>query len=190
MRALFFIAIFLSILAGGCYAESSAVDVEHSTLTIRVFKSGLFSGFAHDHEIAAPLTSGAVDLVALSVEVHFDVRKLKVLDADASPGDRGKIQDTMLSDKVLDATHFTEIVFRSRRVTPAGENAYAVEGDLTLHGVTRQVALPVSLRNGHYAGSVKLKQTDFGITPISLAGGSVKVKDAVEISFDIALQTK
>jgi polyisoprenoid-binding protein YceI len=178
---------FLWVLAGRCLATSSPVDVEHSTLTIQVFKKGLFSGFAHDHQIAAPLSSGTVDPAAPSVEVHFDARKLKVLDPDASAGDRAKIQETMLSDKVLDASHFEEIIFVSRSVKVAGENAYAVEGDLTLHGVTHPLVLPVSLRNGHYTGSVNLKQTDFGITPISLVGGSVKVKDVVEITFDIVL---
>lgn len=177
------------MLAGRCLAQSSPVDVEHSTLTIRVFKSGLFSGFAHDHQIAAPLSSGAVDLSALSVEVHFDARQLKVLDPNVSAGDRAKVQETMLSNQVLDAQRFPEIMFVSRSVKPSGENAYNVEGDLTLHGVTHPLTLPVALRNGHYSGSVNLKQTEFGITPISLVGGSVKVKDTVEITFDITLRT-
>jgi len=180
----------LVVLAGNCLAASSPVDVEHSTLTIRVYKKGLLSGFAHDHEIAAPLSSGTVDLTALSVEVHFDAQNLNVTDPDASVSDRAKVRETMLSERVLDANHFKEIVFVSRSVKPVGENAYSVEGDLTLHGVTHPLTLPVSLRNGHYTGSVKLKQTDFGITPISLVGGSVKVKDVVEISFDIVLQAK
>jgi len=181
--------IFLVMFAGPSSAESSPVDVEHSTLTIRVFKSGLFSGFAHNHEIAAPLSSGVIDPATPSVEVHFDARKLTVLDPDA-PSDRAKIQETMLSDKVLDASHFTEIVFRSRSVKAASENAYTVEGDLTLHGATHPLTLPVSVANGRYTGSVKLKQTDFGITPITLFGGSVKVKDVIEISFDVVLQAK
>jgi polyisoprenoid-binding protein YceI len=182
-------AILLAMLAGRCFAASTAVDVEHSTLTIRVFKTGLFSGFAHDHEITAPLSSGAIDPVSSSVEVHFDARKLKVLGPNVSADDRAKVQDTMLSDKVLDASRFPEIAFVSRTVKPAGNNTYTVEGDLALHGVTHPLTLPVSLENGHYKGSVKLKQTDFGITPISLAGGSVKVKDVIEISFDITVRT-
>ena len=149
---------------------------------------GLFSGFAHDHEIAAPLSSGSADLAALSVEVHFDAQKLKVLDPDASTGDRAKVQETMLSDKVLDTARFPEIAFVSRSVKPSGENTYSVAGDLTLHGVTHPLTIAVSLRNGHYTGSVELKQTDFGITPISVFGGSVKVKDVLAIRFNIVLQ--
>jgi len=136
------------------------------------------------------LSSGVVDPAAPSVEIHFDARQLKVLDPGTSAGDRAKIQETMLSDKVLDAARFPEISFISRRVKPAGENAYTVEGDLTLHGATHPLTLTVSLLNDHYKGSAKLQQTDFGITPISLFGGSVKVKDGIEISFDIVLEAK
>ena len=34
-------------------AQTRVVDTGHSTLEVRVFKSGLFSAFAHDHEIEA-----------------------------------------------------------------------------------------------------------------------------------------
>jgi hypothetical protein len=50
--------------------------------------------------------------------------------------------------------------------------------------------VPASFAGGHYTGSVKLKQTDFGMVPIKLFGGSVKVKDEVEISFDVVIQEK
>ena len=188
MRTLLLSTVLFWVLAGNCLAASSPVDAEHSKLTIRVFKKGLFSGFAHDHEIAAPLASGTVDTAALSVELRFYAKTLKVLDPNVSAGDLAKIQETMLSDKVLDTEHFPEISFISRSVKAAGDNAYTVEGDLTLHGVTHPLTLQVSLQNNHYTGSVNLKQTDFGITPISVFGGSVKVKDVIEVSFDIVLQ--
>jgi MOSC domain-containing protein YiiM len=38
---------------------------------------------------------------------------------------------------------------------------------------------------GHYKGTASLKQTSFGITPIVIAGGTVKVKDDVTIEFDV-----
>lgn len=189
MRTLLTI-LLIGLLSRFCPAASSPVDVQHSTVTIRVFKSGLFSGLAHNHEIAAPLSSGTIDLTTLSVEVHFAAQNLSVLDPEASPGDRAKVQETMLSDKVLDVERFPQITFVSRSVKSAEGNVYMVEGDLTLHGVTHPLALTVSLTNGHYMGSVKLKQTAFGITPISLFGGSVKVKDIIEINLDILLQPK
>jgi hypothetical protein len=187
-HALLLIAILLNAFAGLGHAASSPVDVDHSSLKIRVYKSGFFSGFAHDHEMVEPLSSGRVDPAALSVEVHFDARKMTVLDSEASPADRAQVQETMLSDKVLDAQRFPEIGFVSRSVKASGTNAYSVEGDLTLHGVTHAVKVPVSFAGGHYTGSVKLKQSEFGIVPIKLFAGSVKVKDMVEISFDIVVR--
>jgi polyisoprenoid-binding protein YceI len=60
-----------------------------------------------------------------------------------------------------------------------------VRGQLSLHGHTRPVVVKVSGQQGHYKGSTSLKQTDFGITPISIAGGTVKVKDEITIDFDV-----
>jgi len=170
-------------------AASVPIDTQGSTLTIHVFKSGLFSGFAHDHEIAAPLSSGSVDAAALAVECRFDARRLAVLDREASAGERAKIEETMRSAKVLDVERFPEIAFISRKVQPTGGNKYDVTGDLTLHGVTHTLTFSVVLATHHYKGTVRLKQSDFGITPISLAGGSVKVKDTVEIGFDVVPST-
>jgi polyisoprenoid-binding protein YceI len=184
----FLLVVILLCLAGSALAAPVPVDTAHSRLTVRVFKTGLFSGFAHDHEISAPLSSGTIDAAALSVDVRFEARKMTVLDPDASASDRAKVQETMLSEKVLDAAKFPGIVFVSKNVKATGNNVYSVEGDLTLHGVTHAVTVPVSFANGHYTGSAKLKQTDFGIQPIKIAGGSVKVKDEIDISFDIVVQ--
>jgi len=54
-----------------------------------------------------------------------------------------------------------------------------------MHDKEQPVAVEVSLQDGHYRGSASLKQTAFGITPVSIAGGTVKVKDEVKIEFDI-----
>jgi MOSC domain-containing protein YiiM len=45
--------------------------------------------------------------------------------------------------------------------------------------------MSVRTENGHYLGSATVKQQEFGITPITIAGGTVKVKDEVKIEFDI-----
>jgi hypothetical protein len=56
-----------------------------------------------------------------------------------------------------------------------------------LHGQERLIAVEVTLEGDRYRGSARLKQTDFGITPVTVAGGTVKVKDEVKIEFEIAL---
>jgi polyisoprenoid-binding protein YceI len=110
---------------------------------------------------------------------------MKVTDKEGSDSDRAEIEKTMKSDKVLDVASFPEISFASTGVDPSGEGAFNVRGDLSLHGKTRPIQFPVMFKDGRYSGSVKLKQTDFGITPIRIAGGTVKVKDEIQVSFII-----
>ena len=161
------------------------IDVAKSVLTVRVYKSGLFSAFAHDHEIRAPFQNGTFNELKPSVEFQVDSRELKVLDPDGSENERSQVQHTMLGPKVLDSEQFKEIRFRSTSIEAAGPNKWMVSGDLTLHGQTHPLKLEVEGANGHYRGSAKLKQTEFGISPVTIGGGSIKVKDDVRIEFEI-----
>ncbi len=160
------------------------IDAEESLMTVRVFKSGLFSAFGHEHEISAPIQGGKFSESERSVELTVDARQMRVKDKDVSEKDRAEIQQTMLGPKVLDTAQFPDVRFRATAVEPAG-GGWAVSGDLTLHGRTRPVKLAVRAQNGHYHGSVELKQRDFGIEPISVGGGAVKVKNELRVEFDI-----
>jgi polyisoprenoid-binding protein YceI len=166
-------------------AVSRTIDTEKSVMTVRVFKAGLFSGFAHDHEISAPIDEGSFDQANPSVQLKVDARKLRVVDKDVSDKDRAEIQRTMLGPKVLDSEQFPEIRFRSTRVEHITDRKWLVHGELNLHGQTRPVRVDVTEQNGHYRGTAELKQKDFGITPISLGGGTIKVKNELRVEFDI-----
>jgi polyisoprenoid-binding protein YceI len=167
------------------HAESRRIDTEQSVLTVRVYKSGVLSAFGHDHEIAAPIAGGTVDATAHRVELHTDAASLRVRDPKASEKDRAEIQKTMLGPDVLDTERYHEIVFRSSSAESSGEGAWQVRGELTLHGMTKPVIVDVKESGGHYTGTARLKQTDFGIQPVKAAGGTVRVKDEVRIEFDI-----
>src|SRR5262249_55126116 len=151
------------------------IDVSRSTITVRVLKSGLFSAFAHNHQITAPIVSGSVTPSgSLSVALRVDARKLRVMDPEVSAGDRSKIQATMQGAEVLDAERFPDIAFASKSVERKGSSAWIVSGDLTLHGQTRAVSFDATLSGGHYRGVAEIRQSDFGIAPIRIAGGAVK----------------
>jgi polyisoprenoid-binding protein YceI len=64
-----------------------------------------------------------------------------------------------------------------------------VTGNLTLHGITQSIAVPVDAEmNGDAItsrGRFVVKQTDFGMTPVSVAGGMVSVKDALVVHFTV-----
>src|SRR6476660_685708 len=110
------------------------IDISKSFLTVRVYKTGLFSAFAHDHEIRAPFQKGTFNEQKPSVEFRVDSRELKVLDPDGSDSERSQVQHTMLGPKVLDSEQFKEIKFHSTSIEAAGPNRWTVSGDLTLHG--------------------------------------------------------
>jgi polyisoprenoid-binding protein YceI len=182
------IAVVLQLGAIHAAAQSVRIDPQRSTMTVKVGKSGLFSAFGHNHEIRAPISSGSlVTSGAPSVELTVDARRMEVLDPGVEAKERAEVQKTMLSDAVLDVERFPEIRFVSRTVEASGGNRYRVSGELTLHGVTRPVVVAVEQRQGRYLGSARLKQTQFGMKPVTVGGGTVKVKDEVEIAFEIAM---
>jgi polyisoprenoid-binding protein YceI len=168
------------------YAQSKAIDVSKSSMKIRVSKSGAFSALAHNHEIEAPIAEGKIDSSDhASVQLRVDSRKMRVLDPEIDADKRAEIQHTMQSATVLDVETFPEITYQSTAVTSRGDAHWEVRGDLTLRGKKQPVVVEVSLESGHYRGSASIKQSDFGIEPIRVAGGTVKVKDELKIEFDI-----
>jgi polyisoprenoid-binding protein YceI len=161
------------------------IDTQKSTMTARVFKSGVFSAFGHEHEIAAPIREGKFSESERSADLTVDARQMKVADKDVSDKDRAEIQETMLGPKVLDTGQFPEVHFRSTSVESAGDGRWKVRGDLTMHGQTRLVSFEVRGQGGHYLGAAELKQRDFGIEPINVGGEAIKVKDELRVEFDI-----
>jgi len=180
------LGLFALLAVARLHAESRQIDAAQSTLTVFVYKSGLFSAFADDHIIDAPIASGTIsDAAPLSVVIGVRAGDLKVRDPKLSAEKRAEVQTRMLSAEVLDTQKFPMIGFESTAVEPGGADRWTVTGRLTIHGQSRPVTFPVTRANGRYRGAVTLKQRGFGITPISIGGGTVKVKDEIKIEFDI-----
>ena len=177
------------VVSRAALAESRQINTEESKLTVFVYKSGLFSAFADNHLIDGSIAGGTIsDDAPLSVAIEVRAGDLKVRDPDLSASKRAEVQMRMLGPEVLDTQKFPTIAFASSRVEAGGPDRWTVTGNLTIHGRTRPVTFPVSRANGRYRGSMTLKQRDFGITPISIAGGAVKVKDEITIEFDVAVR--
>jgi polyisoprenoid-binding protein YceI len=172
------------------------IDSGHSRFTVRAFAGGLLSFAAHNHNIAirdftgdADITYGTVEPASLNMRVKAD--SLAVTDK-ISDDDRKKIETTMRND-VLETSRYPDIVFQSTGVssTRLDEGKYQVKipGNLTLHGATHSVTLNARLDFGtnefHAVGEFPIRQSEFGIKPVSVAGGTIKVKDEVRLSFDI-----
>lgn len=168
-------------------AQVEPIDAKQSIVTVRVFKSGLFSVFAHDHEIVGPI-GGSIHAVDPSAEVLIHTGDLRVVDQGISDKERAEIQQTMLGPQVLDVARFPTITFRSISVERRSPEEFVVHGNLVLHGRTRPVVVEVTqMGQNSFHASSEIRQTDFGITPVRIAAGTVRVKDAVKLEFDIKL---
>jgi polyisoprenoid-binding protein YceI len=173
------------LLAWASWCGEAQSQQRKSTITIHVAKSGFFSAFGHNHTVSAPIARLAVDEKSKTAMITVLTKEMKVMDPEVSAKDRAEIQATMLGPKVLDAQKFPEIKFTSSRIEATESGRFRVSGSLQLHGVTRELSFPVTGTAEHYLGKAKLKQTDFGIQPVSVGGGTVKVKDEIQIDFDV-----
>jgi YceI-like protein len=179
------VAVSISVFGLQTGRAQTSIDTEKSVMNVHVFKSGLFSAFGHEHEISAPIVQGWFAENPPRAEITVDARKMRVIDKEVSDQDRTQIQQTMLGPKVLDSERFPEIRFRSTQVSGGDQGKWIVEGDLTLHGQTRPVRVNVERREGRYRGTAELKQKDFGIMPVTVGGGTVKVKNELRVEFEI-----
>jgi polyisoprenoid-binding protein YceI len=101
------------------------------------------------------------------------------------------------SPDFFDVAQYPVMEFKSKRVERAGAGEYKVTGDLTVHGVTKEVSLSVEDVSGEAKdpwGNIKigatvkgkLKRSDFGLTwNAPLETGGVLVGDDVKIEFDL-----
>jgi len=186
MRRILFVAAATLMCVLCASAQQHAIDTQKSTLTILVGKTGLFSGFGHEHEVSAAIHSGTADTGPHpAVEIHVNAAELRVIDKGESDKDRAEVQATMLGPDVLDSEHDREIVFKSTGADAAGQGQWTLHGNLSLRGQMRPVTVRVTLKDGHYTGEATMKLTDFGIQPPGVAG--VRAKDEIRIEFDVLL---
>jgi polyisoprenoid-binding protein YceI len=177
------------------------IDPGISRFTVRAFASGMFSAFGHnptlairDFEGEATFSPDAVDDARLVLRIKAG--SLAVTDK-MSDKDRRELESTMNQD-VLETSRYPEIVFESSKVSAskAGDGQFLVNmvGTLTLHGVSNsqpiatRISLTGDLLRAH--GEFTILQSAYGIKPISVAGGALKVKDELKCAFDIVARKK
>lgn len=189
----------------GNVAEAAGVvryrlDAGQSRFTVQAFAEGLFSSFGHNPTIAIRDFGGELEFVPDTLEagrVRMTIKAdLLAVTDDVKEKDRLEIERMMRAD-VLEVSKYPEIVFESTSVTAsrvaAGRYRTRVIGNLTLHGVTQPnvwISAEVTTGEGTFRarGEFTLKQTDYKIKPVSVAGGTLKVKNELKFKFDIAAE--
>lgn len=171
------------------------IDPKASVITAVVRSGGPFARIGHDHAIAAKNISGFAAPTEGRADFGFRLDEMTVdepairasaglpgtVPADAIAGTRSN-----MLGRVLDADRHPTVHLGARQ--PGGA-AGTMRLAVTLHGVTRSVDVPAALEvtpaSLSAAGSFSLRQTDFGIKPMSVLGGALVVRDEVELSFRI-----
>ena len=161
-----------------------------SRLQVKTGKAGLFGFAGHTHVIQARAFQGQIVYYPKNpASSRLDIRVLAESLAVLTPGDTAeqrKVTETMRT-RVLRISEYPEIRLVSRRVA-ATKQGFHLTGALTLAGRTRELPIDVAVRwkpdTLMATATFSVKQTDFGIKPVTAGpGGTVKVADRV--TFDI-----
>jgi polyisoprenoid-binding protein YceI len=186
-------------LAAAAEAPYTVVESK-SGVRVHVGKSGLLSFAGHLHEVQAPvtgvITADPENLGGSSVELTFTSARLSVSPEGEPKGDAPKVEEVMRGSTVLDVLRFPEIRFRSRTVggksVSPGNYELNLTGELTLHGVSREITVPVKVtidgRTLIATGRTTLRHDQFGLTPVTAGGGTVKVANEIRIDFRIVAE--
>jgi hypothetical protein len=178
------------------------VDADGSSVRIFVYRGGPLARLGHNHVVAVTDLRGGVYLPEDTAQARFDlVFPVAALAVDRagdraatagafdSPPDADAVASTrtnMLGPEVLNAERYPRIALRSVSVTgelPVLDLTLAV----TLHGQRREVTVPVWIeRTGArmiVEGQFRLRPSNFGIEPFSVAAGALRVRDTLGIRF-------
>ena len=125
---------------------------------------------------------------ATSVNVSIDAASINTREE--------KRDEHLRSGDFLDVANFPAITFVSKRVEPAGADSGKLVGDLTIHGVTREVVLDVDYHgqakspwgttSAGFSASTKIKRDDFGLTwNVALETGGWLVGNDIKIEIEV-----
>ena len=164
------------------------IDTTHSSVTAAVRHMmlttvrGAFSG-----------TTGSIDFDPAKPEAG--AVELRIPAASVNTGDE-KRDGHLRSADFLDAEGHPEIVFKSTKVTAKGKNEFVVDGNLTIRGTTKPVAVNVELvgigvdpRAGQRAGfdaKFSFDRTQWGLTWNMPVPSGVLVGEKISIEANIA----
>ena len=165
------------------------IDPVHTTVEFKVRHMMITNVKGHFKLASGVMTVDEADITRSHVEASIDAASIDTREPDRDAHLR--------SAEFLEVERFPRLTFTSTRVSRAGQGNLEVEGDLTIHGVTRKVTFLVegptppgkdpwgNLRIG-LSASTKINRKDFGLTwNAALETGGILVGDEVTITLDV-----
>lgn len=153
----------------------------------------MFTSLGHDHIVASHHVTGYVDVDQGRADLYIPLDQLIVDEAalraeagftsqpsaDAIAGTRRN-----MLDKVLESGRYPHAFIQ---VAYANSDKSKLNVTITLHGMVKIFEVPAKIEtrpNGlKITGQMTFKQTDFGMTPLSILGGVIQVKDELVFNF-------
>jgi polyisoprenoid-binding protein YceI len=180
------------------------VDGRTSELHILAYRGGTMARLGHNHVISSKDVQGFVflqqELSRSHVDLTLSVDSLIVDDprsrsiegedfaADVPQDARDGTRRNLLRSEVLDVEHYPSIRLQSTHISGTRARLEVIMR-IAIKSETRDVPVIVTLQeNGDTltaTGEFAVRQTDFGITPFSIALGALQVQDQLRIKFSI-----
>ena len=173
------------------------LDASQSKFMAHANRSGLLWFKGHSHHLAASEFTGQVQLTPdtitpASLRLVVKAASLHETGADFTEPQK-QIINKELKDIVFHPDQYPDITFQSTNVTAknsgAGRYDVKIDGDLTLHGVTKRITIPAAVTlqgdNLRAVGDFSIDRGDFKVKATSAFHGMVRVDDDVKFEFDI-----
>lgn len=186
-----FIALSLPAFA---FATTWTIDPEHSNVGFKVRHLMVSNVKGNFNTFNGTVDINEKDITKSKVEVSIDTNSINT--------NVHKRDEHLRSADFFDVAKYPAMTFVSKKVAKAGKDRLKVTGDLTLHGVTKQVVLDVepiskeskdpwgNIRRGTTA-TTKIDRKDFGLTwNKGLETGGVLVGDEINITLEIEMIRK
>jgi len=181
----------LLIVQSAFAADTFVIDKNNSTIGFQV--RHLFSNFpGRFDDFTGTIQYDEANPEQSSVEVSIKTARI---DTGVKMRD-----DDLRSPNFFDAEKYPEITFKSKSVKTTGKNTADVTGDLTMHGVTKEVVLKVELlgkgagpKNSTISGwdaTTVLKRSDFGLAWNKVIEGTQVVGDDVKVELHVEADKK
>jgi polyisoprenoid-binding protein YceI len=178
---LFFIGI--AVAAPASAADTYQLDPVHTSVTFKVKHLNVTFVYGRFNDVAGTLVFDEADPANSSIHVQVKTASIDTFNA--------KRDDHLRSPDFFDAAAFPVIEFRSTAVRKVDPETYNVQGDLTLHGVTRSVMVAAILTGAGkdpwgndrigFETVFLVKRTDFGMANnLQVAGDDVRLTVSVE----------
>ena len=193
-----FAYLAVAVTATAPQTVTYTLDSSQSKFMAHANRSGLFWFKGHSHHLAASEFAGEVQLTPDTItpaSLHLVVKAASLHETGADFTEPQKqIINKELKEIVFHPDQYPDITFQSTNVTAAkattpGSYEVKIDGDLTLHGVTKRISIPatVTLEGDRLraVGKFGIERNDYNVKATSAFHGLVRVDDDVKFEFDI-----